>query len=163
MKFIKLLLGATFFIVLCGSAMMLLVLFLGFSDGHVNTRSLSSLLASILVFLASSIALYYLSRETPETEPSDVSKQFKTQKLKLQLSAIALITFIILVLRFVASISHYALLEAFIISAVFIELYIQLARKFWRCPACGAQLPFMNDLKDRQSIKSCPNCSTQLQ
>lgn len=163
MKLIKLLLGTIFFIALCGSGMMLLILFLGFSEGYVNTRSLVSLLISAGAFFASSISLYYLSRETPKTEPGETSKKFKTRKLKLQLLVIALITAFAVAIPFIAGTTHYVRIESAIISAIFFGLYIQLAKRLWRCPACESQLPFMSKLKDRQSIKSCPSCNAQLQ
>ncbi|WP_139271169.1 hypothetical protein [Atopomonas hussainii] len=163
MKLIRLLLGSIFFIVLCGSGMMLLVLFLGFSEGHLNARSLVLLLISVSVFFASSISLYYLSRETPEVEPSETSKKFKSRKLKLQLLVIALITVFILAIPFIAGTTNYVRAAGAIIAAIFFGLYIQLAKRLWRCPACEAQLPFMNEYKDRQSIKSCPSCNAQLQ
>lgn len=163
MKIIKLLCGAILFIVLCGSGMMLLILFLGFSEGHVNTRSLVSLLIAVSAFLASFVSLYYLSRETPTIEPSEVSRKFKVRKLKLQLLVIALITALIVAVPFTAGIAHYIRLEAAIIFVLFFGFYILLAKKLWSCPACENQLPFMSKYTYRQSIKACPNCHTQLQ
>ena len=163
MNIIKLLLGAVFFITLCGSGIMLLVLFLGFSEGHMNTRALLSFLIAIIAFLSSSIFLYYLSRKTPETEPSEISKKFKIRKLKLQLLVIALITAFIVAIPFVAGITHNARIEGAITSLIFFGLYMLLAKRLWRCPGCETQLPFMSKLNDRQSIKSCPSCKIQLQ
>jgi len=100
MNIIKLLLGAVCFIVLCGSGIMLLVLFLGFLEGHGNIRVLLSLLITSIVFFTSSIFLYYLSRKIPETEPSEIFKKFKIRKLKLQLIVIALITAFIVAIPF---------------------------------------------------------------
>ena len=163
MNIIKLLLGAVFFIVLCGSGIMLFVLFLGFSEGHVNTRALLSFLITIIVFFTSSIFLYYLSRKIPETQPSEVFKKFKIRKLKLQLLVIALIMLFIVAIPFFAGITHNIRIDGAIMSLIFFGLYRFLAKRLWRCPGCETQLPFMNNLYDRQSIKRCPSCKTQLQ
>jgi glucose uptake protein GlcU len=119
MKLIKLLLGAMFFIALCGSGMMLTVLFLGFSDGHINTRPLGSLFICAGVFFTSSILLYYLSRTTPESPPSEISKKFKSRKLKLQLLAISLIIIFIVAIPFISSATNHTRLAASIISGLF--------------------------------------------
>lgn len=58
---------------------MLLVLFLGFLEGHGNIRVLLSLLITSIVFFTSSIFLYYLSRKIPETEPSEIFKNSKSE------------------------------------------------------------------------------------
>jgi hypothetical protein len=163
MKFIKLLLGAIFFIALCGSGMMLTVLFLGFLEGHINTRSLVSLIISTSAFVTSSIFLYYLSRTKTTDQTSEISKKFKSRKLKFQLLVIALITVFIIAIPFVAGSTNYVRLVVAVISALFFGLYILLARKLWRCPACENQLPFMSQRNDRQSIKNCPSCTAQLQ
>jgi uncharacterized membrane protein len=163
MKLIKLLLGTIFFITLCGSGMMLTVLLLGFLEGHNNARALASLLISIGVFFTSSVFLYYLSREKTTDLTSETSKKFKFRKLKFQLLVIALITVFIIAIPFIADSTNYVRLAAALISTLFFGLYIMLARKLWRCPACESQLPFMSQRNDRQSIKICPSCATQLQ
>lgn len=163
MNIIKLLLGAVFFIVLCGSGIILLVLFLGFTEGHVNTDALLSFLIAIITFFSSSVFLYYLSRKTPETEPSEIFKKFKIRKLKLQLLVIALITVFIVAIPFFAGITHNARIDGTIMSLIFFGLYMLLAKRLWRCPGCETQLPFMNKLYDRQSVKRCPSCKIQLQ
>lgn len=163
MNIIKLLLGAVCFIVLCGSGIMLLVLFLGFLEGHGNIRALLSLLITSIVFFTSSIFLYYLSRKIPETEPSEIFKKFKIRKLKLQLIVIALITAFIVAIPFFAGITHNARIDGAIMSLIFFGFYMLLAKRLWRCPGCETQLPFMNELYDRQSVKRCPSCKIQLQ
>ena len=163
MKLIKLLIGAILFIALCGSGMMLIVLLLGFFDGYINTRSLVSLPIAVSIFLGSSISLYYLSRTEATDQLSETAKKFKSRKLTFQLLIIALITLFIISVPFLADSTTHVRLLAAVILALFFGLYILLARKLWRCPECEEQLPFMNQHKDRHSIKCCPRCSTQLQ
>jgi len=163
MKLIKLLFGAIFFITLCGSGMMLIVLLLGFFDGHINTRSLVSLPIAVSIFLGSSFSLYYLSRTEEINQLSETAKKFKSRKLTFQLLIISLITLFIIAMPFLANSTTHVRLLAAVILVLFFWLYRLLARKLWRCPECEELLPFMNQHTDRHSIKCCPSCSTQLQ
>ena len=163
MNIIKLLLGAVLFIVLCASGIALLVLLLGFFEGHVSTDVFLSFLMTAAIFLSSSVFLYYLSRKKTEAEPSETVKKFKIRKLKLQLFILALITVFIAAIPFFAEITHNARIDGTIMALSFFGFYMLLAKKLWRCPGCETQLSFMNKLYDRQSIKRCPSCKIQLQ
>lgn len=163
MKLIKLLIGAICLVALCGSGTMLIVLLLGFFDGHIITRSVVSLAIVVSIFLVSSILLYYFSNEKASDQFSETERKFKSRKLIFQLLIIALITLFIIAMPFLVSATTHARLLAAIILSLFFWIYILLARRLWRCPKCEKQLPFMSQHKDRHSIKCCPSCSARLQ
>lgn len=163
MKIIKLVLGAFFFVALCVSGILSLIFFFALFEREVNVRHLLSFLGTAGVFLVSSVVLYYLSREIPTVETSEIAKTFKTRKLVFQVSVIGLIAVFIVAIASFAGGSAFPGVEATIISALFFGIYFLLARRLWRCPACESRLPFGRQEKATQAIKFCPSCKEQLQ
>lgn len=166
-KFVKLVFGAMAFLTLCASLIFLMISIGSLLDGNASTATLTLLSASLSAAAGSSAILYFMGRKSPEEKEAldrnPVARQFAQQKLLFQLLTLGLLALTVMAIALTAFVITEYRVASYILSFTFFFGYWLLGRTFWRCPACGVRLSFMNKHQDRQSIQSCPNCHATLQ
>lgn len=166
--FAKLLFGSMAFLGLCAALVFLVFPVGSLLAGVTSPGVLSQLITAISATAAFVALLYVLGRKSREErdvlEGNFVARRFSRQKLLFQILALGLLAATILIMVAIASpLSEYRTVVALVMTFGFFFGYWLLGRMFWRCPACGHQLSFMNKNVDRQSIHACPNCHATLQ
>lgn len=166
-RMVRLLIGAVVFVALCISLILLVFPLGNIVQGRFGLETLLSLFLVLgLVGLLSAL-LYLLcrapraDRKTARQDP--MVQQFIRQKRLFQVSALSLLTIVIVVTGLAHQFTGEAPFVPFVAVGAFFFGYWLLGRRFWRCPACGWKLSFMIKSRDRQSVRNCPRCQTRLQ
>lgn len=167
-KFAKLVFGAVAFLALCASVVFLIMPLGGLLDGTAGDETIQLFTAALTGVTAFGALLYLLARrphaERESLERDPVAKKFAKQKLQLQLSSLGLLGLAIILVVFCSSVrSGHCGIAPIALPIAVLFLYWLLGRMFWRCPACGCQLTFMNKFGPGQAVEKCPSCHATLQ
>ena len=114
-----------------------------------------------------SIVIFYLMWRKPKAErlriaTNPIARQFVKQILWFRVSALALIPVSVLAIFLMTEYAKGWPGTPFLVAFCFLCGYWLLARKFWRCPACGSRLSFQDGTSDLRSNKKCPCCHVEL-